>query len=113
MIEIKKTRKMGRGLFAAVDLPEDVIIEVSPAVVYKFSKKFHPTDRYTFEWSKTEVALALGLGSLFNHSVRPNVDWRNRGDNSTIEFFTIRPVKAGRQLFIDYGYDPLDWSDYD
>lgn len=116
-IEIKKARGMGRGLFAADYIPADTIVEISPVIVYEQPEQDHPIDRYIFDWDGKyfggRAALALGVGSLFNHSENPNVEWQIDKKRKEIVFYTIKDVKPGRQLYIDYGYDPLEWKDYD
>ncbi len=76
----------GRGVFASHSIPANTLIEISPVLLfppaeYALYGSKTQLDGYTFVWKKTEngqavMALALGLGSLFNHSrERPNVKW--------------------------------------
>jgi SET domain-containing protein len=44
----------------------------------------------------------LGLGMLFNHSAEPNLEYV-QDDPTTIVFRTVRKVKSGDELTIDYG----------
>ena len=57
------------------------------------------------------MLLALGLGSLFNHSETPNVDFRRDGPNATIRYYAARDIEQGEELFIFYGselwFDPV------
>ena len=55
--------------------------------------------------------LALGIGSLFNHSSRPNVDYRVHEETLTIDYFAARDVPAGEELCIYYGPDEELWFD--
>ncbi|TID18220.1 hypothetical protein E2P81_ATG06156 [Venturia nashicola] len=55
-------------------------------------------------WEHKENGIEfLGLSplfSLFNHSCRPNVKWLFGKDATTIELKTLRPVRAGEELYI-------------
>jgi len=54
-------------------------------------------------------ALALGLGSMFNHKRRPNVGWARDIPRQTIRYYTLRDVEEGEELCISYG--PKLWFD--
>ena len=42
--------------------------------------------------------LALGLGSMFNHSQAPNVGFMRKQDDVMIEFTTLRDIAQGEEL---------------
>lgn len=49
-------------------------------------------------------AVALGLGSLFNHStLDQNVGWERDLDAQCIIYKALREIKAGEELCINYG----------
>jgi hypothetical protein len=54
-------------------------------------------------------ALALGLGSMFNHMRRPNVGWERDISRQSIRYYTLRDVEEGEELCISYG--PKLWFD--
>lgn len=49
------------------------------------------------------MALALGLGSMFNHSSTPNVGFQRDIDNGLIRYSTLREIQVGEELCISYG----------
>lgn len=49
------------------------------------------------------MLLALGVGSLFNHSRQPTLDYRVDYDNLIIRYFAARTVTPGEELSIYYG----------
>jgi hypothetical protein len=61
-------------------------------------------DDYFFEWGprRTAYALALGYGSLFNHSDDPNAALKCLTRQLQIEFRAIRHIARGEQITIDY-----------
>jgi hypothetical protein len=106
--EVRKTRKYGRGVFATRDFKRDQIVEISPVIIIE-NPDFVPRtilNTYTFEWNRGASAIALGVGSLFNHSKRSNVTYNPVFQNKTLIFVARRDIRKGEQLFIDYGYDP-------
>lgn len=106
--------EFGRGLIAAKDIREREIIEISPYLRINShdSRCMDATviESYRFlidgENILGDTCLALGYGSLFNHSEEPNVDYDIDPSRSIIEYVTLRDIEKGEQLFIDYGYDP-------
>lgn len=57
----------------------------------------------------SQQALALGLGSMFNHMRRPNVGWERDIATQSIRYFTIRDIMEGEELCISYR--PKLWFD--
>lgn len=107
---VKNTKKYGRGLYANRKFKKGEIIEVSPVVV--IDKYDTPTigttflNLYIFYWTKICSAIALGYGSLFNHSKKSNVNYYPNFVTKEMIFKATKNIERGQQLFIDYGYDP-------
>ena len=60
-------------------------------------------DHETGVVSQTQ-AVALGLGSLFNHSLlHQNVGWSKDVTGQCIVYRALRDIKAGEELCINYG----------
>ena len=57
-------------------------------------------------------ALALGLGSFFNHSTeKQNVGWTRHFDKQCISYVTLRDIEPNEELCINYGrlwFDDVD-----
>ena len=67
---------------------------------------------YTYNWfDSQEQALALGLGSMFNHSRNHNVGFIKDKYNTVIRYYTLQDIEADQELFINYG--PHLWFDGD
>ncbi|KIW71404.1 hypothetical protein PV04_03578 [Phialophora macrospora] len=59
-------------------------------------------------------ALALGLGSMFNHSTRnQNVGWIRNTETDVIVYTALRDIEAGEELCISYGSARLWFPDAD
>jgi len=48
------------------------------------------------------VFIGLGVGSLFNHSPNPNVEWYVDGVNLIQNYYAIRDIEVGEELFSCY-----------
>ena len=60
-------------------------------------------EHYLFRTPTGDHLLVLGVGSLFNHSVHPNLDYRVDAASLVVRFFAVGPIAAGQELTIFYG----------
>jgi SET domain-containing protein len=114
MIKVKQAGHKGRGIFATEDIRKGKLIEKCPIIViskkeWKYLEKTI-LKHYVFSWNKKgDVALALGTGSLYNHSFNPNIDVYRDPKNKTFSYYAIKRIKKGKELLIDYGYAPENY----
>ena len=83
-VEVRKIRGKGRGVFARRPIEEGEIIERVPVIVIPADQVGDDPGRnglagYVFAWGRGTVALALGYGSLYNHSYEPNARYKDIG----------------------------------
>ena len=110
-IAVKNTKGRGRGVFALTDIKEGTLLEISPVIVME--KKDRPLldqtllHDYIFEWGgeKEQCCMALGYVPLYNHSYQSNCEYEMNFTKQIITINTVRPVKAGEELFINYNGD--------
>ncbi|SPO20455.1 uncharacterized protein UTRI_00855_B [Ustilago trichophora] len=111
----------GRGVYATSCIPGGTLIEVSPVLLfppaeYALHGSKTQLDGYTFVWKRTSdgaavMALALGLGSLFNHHPgSPNVKWMLDHATHSIRYTTTRRIEEGEELTISYGTGRMWWE---
>ncbi|KAJ7935514.1 hypothetical protein B0H13DRAFT_2246722 [Mycena leptocephala] len=105
---VKNSEGKGRGVFAARAIPSQTIVESSPVLLlgkeeYETHGRFTILDQYAFNWKNGSMALALGLGSLFNHSNFPNLSYKIDPSNDLIHYTTTRNVDPDEELCIYYG----------
>ncbi|WP_342506588.1 SET domain-containing protein [Sporosarcina sp. FSL K6-2383] len=113
---IKDTGKYGRGIYATRDIKTGEIIEVSPVLIshkneWKYLQKTILFD-YCFTWGNNyeHIAIALGYGSLYNHSYTPNATFDNNTDNLSIDFYALDDIKMGDEITINYNEHANDRS---
>jgi hypothetical protein len=102
----------GLGVFAASDRRPGALLEVSPVLVVDRSQ-VPALDRtalyaYYFQWPRHAAAIALGYGSLYNHSYRPTARFDLDIERKVILFTAIRPIHQDQEITINYNGDPSD-----
>ena len=110
---IGNTDGMGRGVFSSVNLPTDLVVEISPVIVMS-SEERKLLDKtllhdYIFEWSAEKdnpmaigCCMSFGYVAVYNHSYTSNCEHEMDFDEGVIRIKTIREIKAGEELFINY-----------
>ncbi len=109
-IEIRRVRGKGRGVFARRPIEEGEVIETCPVLVLPASSVEDFSEglgAYVFEWGRGSLALALGYGSLYNHSYRPNARYADLADRTKL-FTAIRDIAAGEEITVNYNGEPGD-----
>lgn len=115
LIKIKKADNKGRGVFAIRSISKDTEIERVPVIVVPEQDVFGYTRTsalagYVFNWKKGRMALALGYGSLYNHSFKPNAQYFIE-NKDTMSYMALRDIKAGEEITINYNSDPKSRED--
>jgi len=111
---VKPSGPRDRGVFAnraykKGQLIEDVPVIVIPqdeweileqTVLYHYAFSFGP------DWKHS--ALALGYGSLYNHSYDPNAEYESLWKTRRMRFLARRDIRRGEEITINYNGDPDD-----
>ena len=65
---------------------------------------------YYFLWGEqqNQAAIALGYGSLFNHSYDANAYFNMDLNNETMDFYSASDIEAGEEIFVNYNGEPND-----
>ncbi len=109
---IARVKNKGRGVFTAEAISKGSIIEICPVIIIpkKEVDIIHQTDLhdYYFVWGEKddEGAIALGYGSLYNHSYKPNAEYIYDLNENVIEIVAIKDIKAGQEILCNYHGDP-------
>ena len=111
---IAPSGNMGRGVFTSAAIEPGTVVEISPVIVMTHAdrKLLDKTllHDYIFEWGgkKDQCCMALGYVPMYNHSYKSNCEYEMDYDNGTISIKTVRFIKEGEELFINYNGD---WND--
>jgi SET domain-containing protein len=106
MLEVREAPGKGRGVFARMDIPEGTEIERVPLIIVNEEEVENSIlMNYVFVWTKKTVAVALGYGSMYNHSYSPNARYHD-GRNHTKVFTAIKDIAAGEEITVNYNGDP-------
>jgi SET domain-containing protein len=113
LICVKKSRGRGRGVFARRPIKKGATIEHVPLVFVPGETTANGVDRdhlrrYYYFWTSKRVAVALGYGSLYNHSFQSNAAYEYGSD--TIKYVALRDIAEGEEITINYNGDPKDKS---
>ena len=106
LIYVKKTKGKGRGVFAKRPIRKGMIIEQVPVVIFPVQEIYTDTISttladYVFNWSNDEVAIALGYGSLYNHSYQPNAAYAAKGRRTQV-YSALRNIRADEEITVNY-----------
>jgi SET domain-containing protein len=110
---MRNTEKYGRGIFAARDIMKGENLEKSPVIISPKSEREHLKQtvlrNYCFRWGE-HLAIALGYGSIYNHSYTPNARYITNIDKQSIDFYAMADIKEGEEITVNYNGDPKDQS---
>jgi uncharacterized protein len=98
----------GRGVFAKVDIKKGEIIERCPFIeipagdTSKLNESFLVTYFFYFGKEKEQIALALGFGSLYNHSSKPIAKYEILSNQMIIKFSALKDIGRDEEITINY-----------
>ena len=101
----------GTGVFANRRFEPDDVIERCPVLTLSGPDADAVVDtvlgNYVYEWEHG-YALALGFGSLYNHSHQPSARYEMDYDNDEIHVVARRRIRRGEEITISYNGDADD-----
>lgn len=113
-VYVSGTKEMGRGVFTKYPIAADTTIEIAPVIVMSAEDRVNLDKTllhdYIFEWGENldQCAMALGFIPLYNHSFESNCDYEMYFSKAVMVIKTVREIKAGEELFINYNGE---WND--
>jgi SET domain-containing protein len=111
---IAGSSKKGRGVFTGEDLLPGTVIEISPVIVMGEEDRLLLDKTllhdYIFLWGADHLqcCVALGYLSLYNHDYQANCDYEMEFENALIRVTTVRHIRKGEELCINYNGN---WND--
>ncbi|HEX3313899.1 MAG TPA: SET domain-containing protein-lysine N-methyltransferase [Gemmataceae bacterium] len=117
LVCVKVAPGKGRGVFAAKPIKKGKIIERVPLLIMPADTLIgglHNAHigRFYYWWTNKKIAVALGYGSLYNHSFDANASYKHEPDE-TLKYIAIRDIAVGEEVTINYNGDPNDQTPVD
>jgi hypothetical protein len=103
-----KIRSAGRGVFAGRDIKKGEIIEKCPVIEVSKDNTSYLSESilasYIFFYGKKKERslVALGYGSIYNHTEKANAKFKIREKDMTIDFVAIKDIKKDEEITFDY-----------
>ncbi len=115
LIEVKQAAHKGRGVFARQPIQAGDEIERVPVIVIPRESVLAGALQggladYCFVWDDNTVAVALGYGSLYNHSYEPNARYDDVAPRTKV-YRALRDIQPGEEITVNYNGTPEDRSD--
>lgn len=105
----------GRGVFAKIDIKKGELIERCPVIkvtrydTSNLNESILVTYFFYFGKNKDQLAVALGFGSIYNHSYTPNATYKIKIREEMIDFVAIKDINKGSEITVNYNYgNPKD-----
>jgi uncharacterized protein len=98
----------GRGVFARVAIKKGELIERCPVIeipehdVASLSQSILLTYFYFFGKKKERIVVALGFGSIYNHTYTPNAKYKEQQEEQAIDFIAIADIQKDEEITVNY-----------
>jgi uncharacterized protein len=115
-VEIRAAGAKGRGVFARVPIRKGEVIERCPVIELDRDTGMFINGlvlgEYVYQWDgkdgESGVAVALGYGSLYNHSYTPNAVYEQREREKLLVIRALRDIPAGEEVQVNYNGQSSD-----
>lgn len=104
-----------RGVFARCNIKKGEVIEKCPVILVSrhdtsnLSESILVTYFFYFGKSKEQLAIALGFGSIYDHSYQPNATYKIKAREKIIEFSAIKDIRKDEEITVNYNFgNPKD-----
>lgn len=98
----------GRGVFANTDISKGQIIETCPYLeipeteIESTAAGYLHNYIYFFGPDKERALLALGFGSIYNHTYTPNAIYKIKPKQKIIEFISVQDIPKDTEITVNY-----------
>ena len=109
-IKQSKILNAGRGVYARCDIKKGEIIERCPIInvpkydMSNLKESILVTYFFFFGKNKERLLVALGFGSIYNHTYEPNAMYKIRHAERIIDFIALNDIKKDDEITVDYNY---------
>lgn len=98
----------GRGVFARIAIKKGELIETCPVIpipehdVSGLSEGILLHYFYFFGKKLERMVLALGFGSIYNHTDTPNATYKEREKDQAIDFIALQDIQKSEEITVNY-----------
>ncbi len=98
----------GRGVYARQDIKKGEIIERCPVIevpkndTSNLKESILVTYFFYFGKNKERIAVALGFGSIYNHSYKPNAIYKIKQKEKVIDFIALDDINKNDEITFNY-----------
>ena len=106
-IYVKKSNIHGWGVFTNLNIKKGEIVEECVVPYDLIPLRSNVLGNYRYVWPSKKrfnsFCIALGFGSIYNHSrEKENIDWNINEKKRIIIFTAIKNIKKGEELLFNY-----------
>jgi uncharacterized protein len=112
-IDKSKILNAGRGVYAMCGIKKGEIIESCPVIeipgneISDLSQSFLINYFFFFGKNKERLEIALGFGSIYNHSYKPNAKFEIRPKGKVIDFVALRDIGKDDEITVNYNHNGI------
>lgn len=105
----------GRGVFAGRKINKGEIVEICPIIELSMDEtenlagSFLVTYLFFYGKKKEKALLALGMGSIYNHSDKAKAKYKIREKERVLEIVAIEEIEADEEITISYVSEKKDY----
>ena len=98
----------GRGVFAKVAIKKGEVIEICPIIEIPINdfanvnESILVTYFFYFGKNRKQLAVALGFGSLYNHTYEPNATYKGIPKEKIIKFIALKNILKDEEITVNY-----------
>ena len=106
----------GRGVYARRDIKKGEIVERCPIIevpkhdMSNLKESILVPYFFYFGKNKERLAIALGFGSIYNHSDKPNSTYKIKSKEKLIDFVALTDIKKDDEITFNY-YNRVNLKD--
>lgn len=107
-VKQSKILNAGKGVYAMRDIKKGELIEKCPVIeipthdLSNVDESFLVTYFYYSGKHKERVVIALGFGSIYNHTFTPNALYKIKHAENTIDFIALHNIKKDEEITVNY-----------
>jgi SET domain-containing protein len=113
---VSRIKGKGWGAFCSKKIPKGTIFNVSTLLVLSVQEaklmSGSSLEPYWYEFGKRGRAIALGLGSILNHSDQANCSYHFSEKKRTLSFYALKDIPPHKELTHDYGWSAVAYRDF-